>query len=116
MSNWMRDHGVVAPRGDSLTHLPGHLVLEAVRNGDGVSLSTRVNVERDIEAGRLLVLFEEDDPGLGYHIVVRPGVMRPPLKAFVAWLRRHASLGPRSGGQAVAPGHDQDQGFLIRRG
>ena len=90
MSNWMRDHGVVAPRGDTLTHLPGHLVLEAVRNGDGVSLSTRVNVERDIEAGRLLVLFEEDHPGLGYYIVTRPGVMRPPLKAFVAWLRRHA--------------------------
>lgn len=116
MSNWMRDHGVVAPRGDSLIHLPGHLVLEAVRNGDGVSLSTRVNVERDIEAGRLLVLFEEDNPGLGYHIVTRPGVMRPPLGAFVAWLRRHEDLGPRSGGPTVAPGHDPDQGVLIRRG
>ena len=63
MSNWMRDHGVVATAGDTLTHLPGHLVLEAVRNGDGVSLSTRVNVERDLAAGRLLVLFEEAEPG-----------------------------------------------------
>ncbi len=66
------------------------MVLEAVRNGDGVSLSTRVNVERDIDAGRLSVLFEEDHPGLGYYIVHRPGVMRPPLRAFVGWLRRHA--------------------------
>ncbi len=90
MSNWMRDHGVVAPRGDTLTHLPGHLVLEGVRSGDGVSLSTRVNVERDIAAGRLQVLFEEEHPGLGYHIVTRPGVMRPPLRAFVLWLRHHA--------------------------
>jgi LysR family transcriptional regulator, glycine cleavage system transcriptional activator len=96
MTNWMRDHGIVALRGDSLTHLPGHLVLEAVRNGDGVSLSTRVNVERDIEAGRLSVLFEEDHPGLGYHIVTRPGVMRPPLRAFVAWLRRHARPAPEA--------------------
>lgn len=95
MSNWMRDHGVVGPRADTLTHLPGHLVLEALRGGEGVSLSTRVNVERDIEAGRLVVLFEEDDPGLGYHLVMRSGVLRPPLKAFVAWLRRHAVPAPR---------------------
>jgi LysR family glycine cleavage system transcriptional activator len=115
MSKWMHDHGVFAPREDTLTHLPGHLVLEAVRKGDGASLSTRVNVERDIEAGRLLVLFEEDHPGLGYHIVVRPGVMRPPLRAFVAWLRRHASLGARSGAPSAAPEHDPDQGVLMPR-
>lgn len=120
MSNWMRDHGVVGPREDTLTHLPGHLVLEALRNGEGVSISTRVNVERDIESGRLAVLFEEDDPGLGYHVVTRPGVMRPPLKAFVAWLRRHASLPHAATGTGNDGGtdarHDPDQGVLIRRG
>lgn len=89
MSEWMRDHGIVARRPESLAHLPGHLLLEALRNGDGVSVTTRVSVERDLEAGRLTVLFEEEFPGLGYHIVTRPGVMRPPLRVFVAWLRRH---------------------------
>jgi LysR family glycine cleavage system transcriptional activator len=69
-------------------------VLEAVRRGDGVSISTRVNVERDIAAGRLLVLFEDEEPGVGYPVVTRPGVLRPPLKAFVAWLRRHARPRP----------------------
>jgi LysR family glycine cleavage system transcriptional activator len=106
MSNWMRDHGVVSPRKESLTHLPGHLVLEAVRNGDGVSISTRVNVERDLGAGRLKVLFEEKIPELGYHIVTKPGVMRPPLKHFVAWLRRHARPG-------ATARHDPDQGIRI---
>lgn len=89
MSNWMRDHGVVRPRGDSLTHLPGHLLLEALRTGDGVSVTSRVTVERDLDAGRLVVLFEEELDGLGYHIVTRPGVLRPPLRAFASWLRRH---------------------------
>ena len=62
MSAWLRDHGVIAERKPNVIHLPGHLVLEAVRNGDGVSLSTRVNVERDLAAGRLVVLFEETRP------------------------------------------------------
>jgi LysR family glycine cleavage system transcriptional activator len=90
MSAWLRDCGVDAPRKENLTHLPGHLVLEALRNGDGVSLMTTAVVEREIASGALTVLFEEARPGLGYYIVTRPGVMRPPLKAFVAWLRRHA--------------------------
>jgi len=94
MTNWMRDHGIVSQRPDSLAHLPGHLLLEALRNGDGVSLTTRVTVERDLEAGRLTVLFEEETPGLGYHVVTRPGVMRPPLRAFVSWLRRHGDVQP----------------------
>jgi LysR family glycine cleavage system transcriptional activator len=94
MSAWLRDHGVEAARKPNVVHLPGHLVLEAVRIGDGVSLSTRVNVERDLATGRLVVLFEEDEPGLGCYIVTRPGVLRPPLKAFVGWLRRHAAAAP----------------------
>ena len=90
ISQWLRGHGVIAPKKENVAHLPGHLVLEAVRNGDGVSLSTRVNVERDLEAGRLMVLFEQAQPGLGYYLVVRPGVQRPALRTFVGWLRRQA--------------------------
>ena len=67
-------------------------------------------VERELASGRLKVLFEESRPGLGYYIVTRPGVMRPPLKAFVAWLRRHAlprrqpagTRLPQPGGKPVA--------------
>lgn len=91
MSSWLREHGVEAGRKANVVHMPGHLVLEAVRNGDGVSLSTRVNIVRDLAAGRIVVLFEDEAPGAGYYIVTRPGVQRPPLKAFVAWLRRHAA-------------------------
>ncbi|HVL22146.1 MAG TPA: LysR substrate-binding domain-containing protein, partial [Amaricoccus sp.] len=91
MSNWLRDHGVIAPRKDSVIHLPGHLVLEGLRNGDGVSLASRVVVERELASGRLVALFEDKAPGLGYYIVTRPGVMRRPLRTFVSWLRRQAS-------------------------
>ncbi len=90
MSAWFRDRGVVTPKKENVTHLPGHLVLEGLRNGDGVSVTARALVEGELENGRLVVLFEDVLPGLGYFIVTRPGVMRPPLKAFVRWLRRHA--------------------------
>jgi LysR family glycine cleavage system transcriptional activator len=97
ISAWLTRRGVTAQR-RKVVHLPGHLVLEGLRRGDGASLSTRAVVERDIAAGVLTVLFEEGEPDLGYYIVTRPGVMRPPLKAFVSWLRRHARARP-----AVAP-------------
>ncbi len=45
--------------------------------------------ERDLAEGRLIALFEEPPGDLGYYIATRPGVLRPPLRAFVAWLRRH---------------------------
>lgn len=91
MSNWLRDRGVIAPRKESIIHLPGHLVVEGVRNGDGVSLSSRVVVERELASGRIVALFEDVEPNLGYFIVTRPGVMRRPLRTFVSWLRRHTT-------------------------
>jgi LysR family glycine cleavage system transcriptional activator len=94
VSVWLRSRGVDAPARASITHLPGHLVLQGLLNGDGVSPTARELVERDIEEGRLVVLFEEDGTEQGYYIVTRPGVMRPPLKAFVAWLKRHARSRP----------------------
>ncbi len=90
MTAWIRTRGVVAPKTENLTHLPGHMVLEGLRNGDGISLTTSVVIERELASGRLQVLFEDPGSDLGYFIVTRPGVMRPPLKAFVQWLRRHA--------------------------
>lgn len=90
MSTWLETRGVMVPKKENVAHLPGHLVLEALRNGDGVSLTARVVVERELAAGRLRILFEDVQPGMGYHIVTRPGVQRPPLRAFVRWLHRYA--------------------------
>ncbi len=88
IANWLTRHGVVAERRVAVTHLPGHLSLEALRGGVGVSVAARVLIESDIAAGRLVVLFEEIAPGEGYYVCTRPGVRRPPVRAFIAWLRR----------------------------
>lgn len=86
---WLRRQGVVAPKTENVTHLPGYMVLEGIRAGEGITATARAFVEQDVEDGRLVVLFEDLRPGVGYFIVTRPGVQRPPLKAFVAWLKRH---------------------------
>lgn len=96
---WMERQGVV-PKGKlNITHLPGYMVLEGLRRGDGISATAKTFIEADIEAGNLTVLFEEGVyPGTGYHLVTRPGVKRPPLKAFMSWMRSmRAEQADRSG-------------------
>jgi len=85
---WIESQGVV-PKGKlNITHLPGYMVLEGLRRGDGISATAKTFIEAEVETGSLKVLFEEGVyPGTGYHLVTRPGVKRPPLKAFLSWLR-----------------------------
>jgi len=88
VSRWLADQGVIATEKMNITHLPGYMVLDGIRNGDGVAATARSFVEADVKAGRVQILFDNARDEAGYYIVTRPGVMRPPLKAFVTWLKR----------------------------
>lgn len=91
-SAWHRRFGV--PRAElGMVQVPGNLMLDGARDGQGVAVTVREFVARDIAAGRLRVLHAEDIPNAGYHIVTRRGVMRPIVKAFVTWLRRQGREG-----------------------
>ena len=87
-STWLEKRGVSGALAKNRSQMPGNLVLDGARNGQGLAVSTRLFVEGDVAAGRLQILFEEPDHGAGYHIVTRPGVMRPAARSFVNWLRR----------------------------
>ncbi|WP_298858421.1 LysR family transcriptional regulator [uncultured Sulfitobacter sp.] len=88
-TSWLEKHGVTE-RAAGLMRVPGNLLVDGARDGQGVAVTVRRFVERDIEAGRLRVLHEEQDAATGYHMVTRGGVLRAPLKAFVTWLKREA--------------------------
>jgi LysR family glycine cleavage system transcriptional activator len=84
---WLKSYGV-----DRSTHLrriqlPGNLMLDGLRAGQGVAITVRQFVEDDLKSGRLIELYCEPDQR-GYHIVTRPGVQRPAVREFVRWLRR----------------------------
>ncbi|WP_170387647.1 LysR family transcriptional regulator [Ruegeria atlantica] len=88
-TTWLARHG--AERGPSAGRIamPGNLVLEGVRAGQGAAVTVRHFVEADIEAGRVIELFRERGT-LGYHIVTGNTPLRPAVKTFVGWLRRQA--------------------------
>ena len=88
-TNWMQRYGL-PQQAQGMMQVPGNLILDGARDGQGIAVTVRAFVERDIAAGRLIALHTEDRPGAGYHIVTRTGVLRPAVKAFVSWLRREA--------------------------
>lgn len=73
-----------------MLRVPGNLMVDGARDGQGIAVTVRKFIEHDIDAGRLRVLHEEQSADTGYHIVTRQGVQRAPLKAFVTWLKREA--------------------------
>jgi LysR family glycine cleavage system transcriptional activator len=89
-TRWLDRNGLSGARTHGMVQVPGNLLLDGARDGQGVIVTVREFVARDIAAGRLCELHREPDDDAGYHVVTRAGVMRPVLKAFVTWLRREA--------------------------
>ena len=90
VADWFVRHGVMPEGPLKITHMPGNLIMEAVRRGDGITFTAQPFVEEEIRSGRLIELFPETAFGT-YYIVARPGVLRPPVRAFVKWLKRQAA-------------------------
>lgn len=81
--------GVERSARHGMTSLPGNLMLDAARNGQGVAVIARAFVEPDLAAGRLRLLYEDTERE-GYFIVTRPGALRPSARAFVLWAMRQS--------------------------
>ena len=88
-SDWLRRRGVTKERSGGLTQVPGTLLLDGLRSGQGVAVTVHEWVRDDLATGRLQELFCEKGQS-GYYLVTRPGVMRPPLRAFVRWILSQA--------------------------
>lgn len=87
-TTWLHRNGVEQGAVGAYMQMPGNLVLDAARGGQGIAVTVRAFVAADIAEGRLVQLFEEPQAGAGYHLVTRAGVMRPGLRTFVRWLAR----------------------------
>ncbi len=87
VDEWLASQGVTEARAKLHAHLPGNFVLEAARRGEGLAATTRALIEEDLEAGTLKVLFNRGLAAEGYHIVTRPGPLRPAAAKFRTWLR-----------------------------
>lgn len=84
---WMRKIGVDPDRVTG-PHLPTEeLALEAARQGYGLHVELRALIEKDLAGGRLVVVHDGGDGGLGYYLVTRPGRATPALRLFTRWLK-----------------------------
>ena len=92
LGTWQRGRGLEGIKAEQgVLHLPGHMVQQAVREGQGVACTASVFVEDDIREGRLVALFDNDEEEeTGYFLVRRPGPLRGALKTVVTWLKVEA--------------------------
>lgn len=93
VARWLARHGVTPTRPIAITHMPGNLIMEAVRRGHGITYTARSFVEKEIASGQLVVLFSDEAYGT-YYIQTRPGVLSSSVKIFIMWLKQQANLLP----------------------
>ncbi len=90
-ADWFTYHGVVPPQPLTINHMPGNLIMTAVRRGDGITYSARAFFEDDLSAGRMVELFSEPLFGV-YYIQTQEDFQRPEAKVFVKWLKSQAQV------------------------
>ena len=90
VARWMDRHDVMLTRPLIITHMPGNLIMEAVRRGDGITYTARPFVEKELQSGQLIALFSDEAFGT-YYIQPRPGVLSPQVKVFITWLKQQTT-------------------------
>ena len=88
---WLEKVGVSANLKRKVVRLPGNMLLDGIRRGDGIGATVPAFIAEELKAGKLVALFDDPIPGLGYYLVTLPGAKRPTLKLFSQWLVRSVS-------------------------
>lgn len=88
-ADWFTYHGVIPNTPLTVNHMPGNLIMTAVRRGDGITYSARAFFEDDLRAGRMVELFSETLFGV-YYIETQGAHQRAEAQTFVRWLMSKA--------------------------
>ncbi|HMB75478.1 MAG TPA: LysR substrate-binding domain-containing protein, partial [Kiloniellaceae bacterium] len=88
-AEWFTYRGVVPDRPLTVNHMPGNLIMDAVRRGDGITYTARAFFRNDLKAGNVVELFSEPLFGV-YYIQTQQDHGRPTVKMFLDWLMSKA--------------------------
>lgn len=97
VADWMARRGVKLDRPLMIHHMPGNLIMQAVRRGDGITYTARAFFREEIRSRQVVVLHSEPAYGV-YAIETCPGVLRPAVRTFLNWLQDKAET-------VTAPAH-----------
>lgn len=89
VSDWFGRRGVKLERPLIVSQMPGNLIMQAVRRGDGISYTARAFFQDDVKSGRMRVLHSEQATGI-YYLEVNSGLHRPFVRKFFSWLEMNA--------------------------
>lgn len=90
-SDWFTYHGVVLEAPLTINHMPGNLIMAAVRRGDGITYTARAFFVDDLAAGRVVELFSEPLFGV-FHVETPQEHQRPEARTFLKWLKSKSEM------------------------
>ena len=93
---WLEKVGISRHEKRKVVRMPGNMLLEGIRNGDGIGATAPPFISDELKSGELIALFDDPIPDIGYYLVTLPGTKRPPLKVFTQWLQHSVSEYERS--------------------
>ena len=69
VADWFERRGVTLDRPLMISQMPGNLIMQAVRRGDGISYTARAFFKDEIRSGQVVVLYS--DPAVGTYTNLR---------------------------------------------
>ena len=86
--SWFSQHGLQPTDPKGMLFDQFSPMVEAAAHGLGIALLPQFLARPEVDAGRLVGLFDDGTPGAGSYYLVWPktGAWYPPLQAFRAWL------------------------------
>ena len=84
-NNWFESRGIEVEAPLMINQMPGNLIMEAVRRGDGITYTASAFFRSDIEAGRVTILYSEPAFGI-YHLEANSSSLRPAVRTFMNWI------------------------------
>lgn len=79
---WLEKAGIPIQAERKVVRMPGNMLLDGIRNGDGIGATVPAFIADELKSGKLIALFDDPIPDIGYYLVTLPGPTRPALKVF----------------------------------
>ncbi len=83
---WLEKVGVSRDADRRVVRMPGNMLLDGIRRGDGIGATVPAFVADELKSGKLVALFDDPIPEIGYYLVTLRGTHRPATELFMRWL------------------------------